>query len=173
MSFHEQNAKGKAGEMIVRQFYQSRGWTVTDLKQVRGKSGDVVVEKGDKQFIVEVKHDAMAAKTGNCFVETHSKRYDGDKNNYIVKTPEFDWICYVLSSEQLFFMSWDAISAEIEKFKAKQDCVFHKEVRVNAAKYNNRNETYGLLAKIELLQSSPHLAAFWQLQPDAWIKANR
>lgn len=173
MSFHEQNAKGKAGEMIVRQFYQSRGWTVTDLKQVRGKSGDVIVEKGDRQFIVEVKHDAMAAKTGNCFVETHSKRYDGEKQNYVVANPEYDWICYVLSPEQLFFMSWETISSEISKFRSNKPGIFHKEVKVNAAKYNNRNETYGLLAKIELLKTSPHVATFWHLSPDAWIKANR
>jgi hypothetical protein len=42
---------------LVTQYYQSRGWTVTDVSRVRGEHGgyDLLVIKGPEQLKVEVK----------------------------------------------------------------------------------------------------------------------
>lgn len=52
----ESRVEVRAVELVV-QYYESRGWAVTDVSRVRGEHGgyDLLVTKGSEQLKVEVK----------------------------------------------------------------------------------------------------------------------
>lgn len=88
-TFQASNAKGKIGESVIKEYFESLGYKVSNLsvKAQKEKLYDLECVREDnnpKQFQIEVKTELRAEDTGNIYYET----IVGDKPGWCLKYPE-------------------------------------------------------------------------------------
>lgn len=88
-TFSQSNAKGKIGESVITQYFESLDYEVTKLsvKEQKEKLYDLECVREDnnpKQFQIEVKTELRAEDTGNIYYET----IVGDKPGWCLKYSE-------------------------------------------------------------------------------------
>lgn len=119
-TFHEANARGKAGEAVVKAWLESRGWLVIDTSDhplFRSKDIDMVIARGRKVRCIDVKTDSH--NSPNFFIETMSNVERGTKG-CIYQTEADDWFYYYSATDTLKIFSCEDMRQHIASDYAKR-----------------------------------------------------
>lgn len=115
-NFARQNGLGKWGEGRVVKYLEGKGWKVTDVssdKEYQKKGIDLLLERGEEEFSVDVKMDMLHHRTGNLFIETLSS--DKSKTKGCALTSAADhFLFYDPFGQKLFFVNLKKIRSFYE-----------------------------------------------------------
>ena len=125
------------GELRAYNYLQDNGWTVQDVthnENYWNKDIDLIIEKDNRLFTIEVKWDSRISKTGNMFIETFAD-LDNCKDGWF-NYCKADYIYYGDSINQLFYVFK---TQDLRSFVSN-----HLMEERKAADYNSR----GMLKKV-------------------------